>query len=238
MTLTLLDIYNFTTGQARSMFDTDATNKSDFESSVLSSIQKALTEIWCSYEFPFRLKTLELDYPKCMDNGMYNTVPGTIVDKNGVKIKEQKLYSGTTDNDYYQKRSIPRLVDYSSIEDLEYRRGVPESWYIKNRNYEEFCLYPLPESDTTVYIDYYSLQVGCDKDGNPVTMLKEETDYIDIPDRYEGLFLNALATKAMVYIIASPNNEYYSGYVNEAEKAYRALMKNIKGVNSDIKVSW
>ena len=41
MTLTLLDIYNNVTGQSWSVFDTDIETKEEFDSGVLTSIQKA-----------------------------------------------------------------------------------------------------------------------------------------------------------------------------------------------------
>ena len=55
--ITLIDLYNEITGQAWSMFDGDVEAQDEFETSVTTSIQKALSSIWCSYKFPFRNKT-------------------------------------------------------------------------------------------------------------------------------------------------------------------------------------
>ena len=60
MTLTFLDIYNEVAGQAWSMYDGDAESVDEMESALKSSINKALSEIWCSYPFPFRIKICPL----------------------------------------------------------------------------------------------------------------------------------------------------------------------------------
>ena len=53
MTLTFLSIYNDVAGQAWSMYDGDAESSEEMESALKSSINKALSELWCSYPFPF-----------------------------------------------------------------------------------------------------------------------------------------------------------------------------------------
>ena len=55
--LTLLDLYNDITGQAWSMFDSEVEDSDEFEQSVLTSIRKALSDLWNSYKFPFRERT-------------------------------------------------------------------------------------------------------------------------------------------------------------------------------------
>ncbi len=60
MALTLLDIYNYVTGQSWSVFDTDIETQNDFDKGVLTSIQKALNVLWHSYNFSFRLKRKEI----------------------------------------------------------------------------------------------------------------------------------------------------------------------------------
>ena len=62
MTLTFLTIYNEVAGQAWSMYDGDAESVDEMESALKSSINKALSEIWCSYPFPFRIKTMTIQY--------------------------------------------------------------------------------------------------------------------------------------------------------------------------------
>ena len=60
MTLTFLDIYNSTASQAWSMFDDEVGSKNEFENALISSINKALSDLWCSTDFPFRRRTDEI----------------------------------------------------------------------------------------------------------------------------------------------------------------------------------
>ena len=79
MALTFLDIYNEVAGQAWSMYDGDAESIDEMESALKSSINKALSEIWCSYPFPFRIKTLNISTSP--NNSEYSTPNGNIIKK-------------------------------------------------------------------------------------------------------------------------------------------------------------
>lgn len=219
MALTLLDIYNYTTGQSWSMFDTGASDEEEFESSVLSSIQKALVEIWCSYNFPFRLKTDTRSVFSGQNN--ISAPPGIIVEDRGIK-----LVGGAYLN---------RIEDYKSITDLDTAVGTPTDYYLKG---EKIYLYPSPDGNYDISIDYHTLVVGVDEDYNDLYTLKLATDTLDIPEQYERLFLNALATKAMAYAIASKTDENYTGYEDQYQKAYDNLIDSVKGISTSRKVSW
>ena len=54
MTLTFLDLYNTAASQEWSMYDNDATDKNDFEASLVIDLNKAVSEILYSYPFSFR----------------------------------------------------------------------------------------------------------------------------------------------------------------------------------------
>lgn len=89
MAIKLIDIYNSVAGQAWSMFDAEIESEDEFESSLLSSIQKAMTELWCAYPYPFRYKTHDIatisgvssyDMPdgniiKKKQSGMFKNIP-------------------------------------------------------------------------------------------------------------------------------------------------------------------
>ena len=65
MTLTLLDLYNSTASQEWAMYDNDALSDAEFEDSLVLALNKAILEIYASYEFPFRERThLILTVPK------------------------------------------------------------------------------------------------------------------------------------------------------------------------------
>ena len=67
------------TGQAWSMFDGEVEAMDEFESSVTTSIQKALNSLWCSYKFPFRNKTMKFKTRSGVNQ--YSTPNGNIAQK-------------------------------------------------------------------------------------------------------------------------------------------------------------
>ena len=93
MTLTLLDLYNYTASQEWAMYDNDALSDAEFEDSLVLSINKSIIQILASYDFPFRQRThMILTIPK-VDS--YDMPQGIIKrDKQGnylVKYNSKKL---------------------------------------------------------------------------------------------------------------------------------------------------
>ena len=223
MTLTFLDIYNEVAGQAWSMYDGDADSIDEMESALKSSINKALSEIWCSYPFPFRNKTYTVTTSS--GNAIYSTPNGNIIKKT---VSGKQVYSVRIGKNY-----LEFLDDYETLEDKE---GTPTGFYIKN---DSLFLYPTPDDNYTVTIEYLTLAIGEDDFGDSVYSLQNDNDTIDIPDKYENIFKNALITKSMLYAIASEQDENYSGYKEQYEKAYKILINYTSGLNNKEKrVYW
>lgn len=212
MTITLKDLYNEVTGQPWSMFDGDVESQDEFESTVTLSIQKALGNLWNIYNFPFKLK----DYKVTTKQGkaFYNTPIGNIA-----RI-------GTDYGIRIDKTPLDYLPDYLTMPEKE---GKPEYFYIKN---DRLYLYPTPDDVYTVNIEYYALYPAVDgaTDEDKYTLINED-DYINIPERYEQIFKNALLPLAMVYAIASNSDENHSGYQRQYEDALQILIDFSQGVD-------
>lgn len=222
MTLTFLDIYNDVAGQAWSMYDGDAESVDEMESALKSSINKALSEIWCSYPFPFRIKTHIIATRD--DNNAYATPNGNIIKKT---VSGKQVYSIRIGTDY-----LEYLSDY---ETLEYKVGKPTGFYISNEN---IYLYPVPDNTYNVTIEYLTLAIGEDDFGTPIYYLQNDEDSINIPEKYENIFKNTLITKSMLYAIASETDENYSGYKEQYEKAYKILINYTAGIEKERRVYW
>lgn len=222
MTLTFLDIYNEVAGQAWSMYDGDAESADEMESALKSSINKALSEIWCSYPFPFRVKTLI--FTTSPGNSEYSTPNGNIIKKtvSGSQVYSVKL----------NKKFLEYLDDYETLEDKE---GAPTGFYIKN---DTIILYPTPDNTYTIDIEYLTLAIGEDDFGDSVYTLKNDNDTINIPEKYENIFKNALITKSMLYAIASEQDENYSGYKEQYDRAYKILINYTSGLKKEKRVYW
>lgn len=222
MALTFLDIYNEVAGQAWSMYDGDAESIDEMESALKSSINKALSEIWCSYPFPFRIKTFTVRTSQ--GNSEYSTPNGNIIKKT---VSGSQVYSVRIGKNY-----LEYLDDYETLEDKE---GTPTGFYIKN---DTLFLYPAPDDTYTVTIEYLTLAIGENDFGDSVYSLQNDEDTIAIPEKYENIFKNALITKSMLYAIASEQDENYSGYKEQYERAYKILINYTSGLKKEQRVYW
>ncbi len=220
MTLTLLDIYNSVASQAWSMFDDEVDSDSEFENVLISSINKALSDLWCSTDFSFRRKTEDL----LLMNGeqSYSLPDGNIVER---KIDGKKGYCVSIDGNYLE------FLDKEPAETEE--TGTPKYFCVDNQN---IYFYPVPDQAYEVQIEYYTLVIGSDETGKDLYALKNDTDTIDIPEKLEELFKNALITKTMLYAIASEHDENYSNYKKQFETAYKLLLKYTTGITPERKV--
>ena len=220
MTITLLDLYNKVASQSWSMFDDDAEETEDFYPALLSAINKALVEIWCSYPFEFRLREKTVYTQKYVNR--YPLPDGAIFQKQTTRGEK---YAVTCLRKYLDLIETPELLDFET--------GKPEGFFIKNNS---LCFYPAPDNLYKVRIEYLTFAVGIDSDDKPIYALREASDKIVLPEKYEQLFINALIAKSMMYALASPSDENYAGYAIQYEKAYKLLMKVVGGRKKNRKI--
>lgn len=222
MTITLLDLYNEIASQPWSMFDNDAKSSDDFDESLVSAINKSLVEIWCSYPFDFRLDTKLFFVQPCVYK--YGLPFGTIKQKETVKGIQYKVK--------LNNRYLDFIEDYH---DLPEKVGRPTGFFIED---DKICLYPVPDKVYRVKVDYYTLAVGYDSNDNRIYRLQKADDYIEIPEQYEQLFINALISKVMMYALVDISDDNYTGYNIQYEKAYKALIRSM-GIRKKIrKIGW
>lgn len=222
MTINFLDLYNDVASQPWSMFDSGATVKEDFEPALVSSINKAIIDIWYSYPFPFRIKKYSFstmpNYPS------YELPNGNILNESSI---EDNLFAVKLDNSY---------LNYNpDISENEEKFGKPTEFYIED---DRIVLYPIPDKRYRISIKYLTLSIGFDKDDNEIFYLEDTTDYIDIPPKYESLFKNTILAKALVDSIASVNDENYAGYRLQFDKAYKLLIKVSNPVKKSKSISF
>ncbi len=209
MTLTLLKIYNDVAIQPWSAFDSEASNLSDMESSLISAINKALIDIWYSYPFSFRIKKFNIKtVPKV---SKYNLPNGNIQQEG---FSYDNVFSIKIDNSY--------LDFVSDSSEFSKSSGKPTEFTIEDDN---ILFNPSPDSYYNIAIKYVSMPIGFDEKGNEIYSLENLTDYIDIPEKYEVIFKNALVSKAMTYAITSVSDENYAGYKLQFDSAYKLLTK-------------
>lgn len=214
MTLTLLDLYNTAASQEWAMYDNDAVSDSEFEDSFVLAINKSIIEILASYDFPFRERThLILTIPK-MD--AYDLPNGLIKkDSNG---------------NYAVKHNSVLLNFIEKPLELKAKIGTPEGFYIKN---DKIVLYPTPQEKGIVTIDYMTLAIGENAQGEEIFSLKKDSDVLTVPLHLEELMKEAIITRTMLNTIASESDENYSAYLKQADRAYKLLIKYSKGVGQD-----
>lgn len=209
MTLTLLDLYNSAATQEWSMYDNDASTSDELENSLVLAINKATSEILYSHPFSFREKThLIITIPNI---NVYDLPKGLIKKNNTgnycIKINSQPLNF---------------VKDFTEI-----KTGIPEEFLIKG---EKLYLNPIPEEKCIITIDYITLAIGENKDGEEIFALKKDSDVLNVPEHLEELLKNAIISRTMLNSIASESDENYSAYKKQSETAYRLLVKYAKGV--------
>lgn len=225
--LTLLDLYNDITGQAWSMFDSEVEDEDEFETNVMTSIRKALSDLWNSYNFPFRERTHII---LTKDGGASYSIPDGATENNIIqtRVNGKLYYSVFCDNQPLKYDADCRFK--------ERIQGKPESFYFKQ---EKIYLYPVPDNRYAVTIDYMSLYPVLNEDGEEKATLEHETDYINIPIKHIELFECALMPLAMWnYLIASESDENSEAYKIQYERAFKKLIKACKRLESDKTIGW
>ncbi len=219
MTLTLLDLYNTAASQEWAMYDNDASSDSEMEDSLVLALNKAILEIYSSYEFPFRERThLILTVPHINEYDMPNGL-----------IKRDKA------GNYLVKSNsaLLKLIEKPSFEKT--CCDIPESFYIQG---DKIVLYPTPCVKTLVTIDYLTLVIGETASGEEIYTLKNSNDKLMVPAHLETLAKEAIITRTMLNSIASETDENFSAYKKQSEKAYKLFVKYAKGVGTDKAVKW
>ncbi len=226
MVLKFIDIYNRVAEQAWSMYDAEVESKDEFEAGLSSSIQKALSDLWCSYPFPFRVKPHS--FVTEIDIAQYDMPCGDIYEM-----------SDNCSNQYDIMVQGGNYLEYLSPLNLQNKnkddKGLPKYFSILNN---KIILFPTPDDTYTVDCNYLSLYVGKNKDGDDIFNLVQEDEYIDIDIKYEDLFLNTLITKSMCYAIASQTDENYSGYQSQYLSAYKNLINCVNGLKIEKRIMW
>lgn len=220
MSITLLDLYNEVASQSWSMFDNNATQTEDFEPVLLSAINKALVEIWCSYPFDFRIKNKIIFTQNHINK--YTLPDGVILQKN---TKNGEKYAVTLGRKYLD------LLEYP--EEAELCSGKPREFFVKN---ECLSFYPVPDDMYKINVSYLTFVIGKDSGEKPIYALRDASDVIVFPDKYNRLFCDALITKSLMYALASPSDENYAGYAIQFEKAYKLLIKAVGGRRKNKKI--
>ena len=219
MTITLLDLYNTAATQEWAMYDNDAVSDAEFEASLVLALNKAIIDLYSSFDFPFRERThLILTLPK-MD--AYE-LPGGL-------IKKDKK------GNHLVKHNSKLLKFIENPSELPDKTGVPEGFYIQN---DKIVLYPVPNEKALVTIDYTTLAIGESSTGEEIYALKNDTDILSVPVHLEELMKEAIITRAMLNSIASESDENYSAYLKQADRAYKLLVKYAKGVRLDKSVKF
>lgn len=217
MTLTLLDLYNSAATQEWAMYDNDATNGAEMEPSLILALNKSILEILSNYDFSFRARThLILTQPNI---DTYDLPQGLIIkDSNGKYLVQ---YNGVT-LDYAQDGA-----------NLSENSGAPSKFYLKNNN---IVFSPKPTTRGMATVEYYTLAIGEDINGEEIFALKNPTDKLCVPNHLEELMRQAVISRAILNTIASESDENYSAYKKQADKSLKLLIKYSKGVGLDKKM--
>ena len=223
MTLTFLDLYNECASQPWSMYDADAESIEDLESALKISINKAISYLWNYQTWSFRIQkqTIKLKPNKTS----YALPSGTILQRT---INSVQSHCVACDGEYLEYTNDYDFLDNETV-------GKPTLFYIQG---ETLNFYPVPDDNYIVNVTYALQPYGLNEDYEKLYELKEEDDYLNIPERYESLFKNCLISLAMMYAIADENDENYSGYRKQYEDSLGVLLKYCRSSILDRNIVW
>jgi hypothetical protein len=223
MTLTFLDLYNECAGQPWSMFDNDAESVEDFESAMKISINKAISYIWNCKPWSFR-----------NSKRSFTTEPGVASYNHPDGILTKKVIGGSTK---YGVKHNGKYLDYEpDFEMLDEATGKPESFYLDDE--PVIYLYPTPDDKYNIDLTYLRAPFGVNETGEDLYELKEDTDYIDIDEKYESIFKNCVISLAMIYAIADESDENHSGYKRQYDDAMSTLIEYCNSPINDKRITW
>ena len=215
MTITLKSIYEEITTQSWSIFDSDISSLEDDDAGVISTIKKALNELWNGYKYSFKVKTKNITLQAETNN----------ISKVTGKIKKVILVDEDGDE---------TEIKCSGNDLLSSNKGEPKEYFIK---YNKIYFKPTPTEPCNIKIDYYNSFPVLSKKGEPQTNFKELTDYIDIKEEYEDLFLRALITRTMA-LYPHPNQLIHATYEKQSEKAFKLLIEACNVNNRGKQRTW
>ena len=133
------------------------------------------------------------------------------------------------------------LVQYNGVTldyaqdgaNLSENSGAPSKFYLKNNN---IVFSPKPTTRGMATVEYYTLAIGEDINGEEIFALKNPTDKLCVPNHLEELMRQAVISRAILNTIASESDENYSAYKKQADKSLKLLIKYSKGVGLDKKM--
>lgn len=212
MTLNFLDLYNECASQPWSMYDAEAESMDDLEGALKISINKALSYLWNLCDWSFRYVDMTIN----LTTGRANyAMPDGLIAKTTIRNKEKHCVK-------YGKTFLDYIDDYEIRDE---KVGAPEYFFKKGEN---IYIYPTPDKAYKLNLTYMLAPYGLDNEGAYIYELKEEDDYINIPEKYEAMFKNCLISLAMMYAIAEETDENYSSYKRQYNDALMVLMDYCK----------
>lgn len=200
MTITLKDIYEAVTTQSWSIFDSDISELEDDDAGVISTIQKALSELWYGHKYSFKVKSKVVNLTS-------NNISKPIGEVRNIYLVDE-------DGDETEIKCTSNTLISSNV-------GIPTKYFIK---YNKIYFNNAPLESCQVKIDYLNRYPVLSEKGEPQLNFKELTDYIDIREEYEDLFLQALITRTMA-IYPHPNQLIHATYIKQSEVAFNNLVE-------------
>jgi hypothetical protein len=205
------------------MFDNDAETAEDFESAMKISINKAISYLWSCKPWSFRVAKRN-----------FETEQGVASYRFPEGILNKKVSGSTTK---YGVKCNGKQLDYEPEYDfLDEALGVPEYFYLDDE--PNIYLYPTPDDRYQVNLTYLRLPFGLNEKGEDLYELKEDNDYIDIPEKYEVMFKNCVISLAMIYAIADDNDENHSGYKRQYDDAMATLVEYCNSPINNKRIVW
>lgn len=170
-------------------------------------------------DFPFRGKEKTVITSNNMTT--FSMPVGQITNIYNADTRESLLFVG--DNSTYDKET----------------KGTPSHYWIESKNpSQKVRLYPIPDGKYEYKVAYSQYMPVLTEDGDTKFEFENETDYINMPENLEYLFMDALIMRTMATNNKDQEDENYVPMLNEFNEAWRVFLRACKPVKKDKRVIW
>jgi hypothetical protein len=189
-----------------------------------------------SFDYIIEKDNSTFELTKEQENILVKNISSSFVSLNSERAKNLEMASSLA-NEIFFKNDFKSLTDKTKKWKTKVKMCKTFMFYqtlkafIWRNTYANVNSTPIEKGLVT--IDYTTLAIGENSEGDEIFALKKESDILTVPVHLEELMKEAIITRTMLNTIASETDENYSAYLKQADKAYKLLVKYSKGVGQD-----
>lgn len=176
---------------------------------ALNGLNRTIRVLWNSKEWNFRR---EIKKTMLAPGKSTIAMSNYIIAQNGIRIDGVPLVFD---------KNIPFYDNASNGGNNKI--GKPEKYYINNK--DKIILYPVPDKKYNLMIETFNLHPIVARDGTLKTVISDEDDTLNLPQRLEDLFIDCLNYFCNEILNGDITDEEYQEHALRYSEVYKLLEK-------------